>query len=73
MKPIVKGDWDGFFTFGLDAMLAKVSDTYDTLVDNSIDRFTALLPPILLLFVSGLVVTIILSIILPLMSLTTAL
>ncbi len=57
----------------LDAMLAKVSDTYDELVENALDRLTALMGPILLLVVAGVVVMIILSTLLPLMNLTSAL
>jgi len=57
----------------LDTMLAKVSDTYDELVSNSLDRLTTLLGPVLLVLVAGVVVLIILSTLLPLMSLTSAL
>ena len=57
----------------LEAMLAKVADTYDELVANSLNRMTALMGPILLLFVAALVVTIILSTLLPLLNLTAAL
>ncbi len=57
----------------LGTMLAKVADTYDELVENSLDRFTALMGPILLIVVALVVVMVILSTLLPLMNLTAAL
>ena len=54
----------------LDGMLGRVSDTYDELVENSLNRMTTLLGPILLIFVAGVVVLVILSTLLPLMDLT---
>ena len=57
----------------LDVMLEKVADTYDELVKNSLDRMTALLGPVLLLFVAVVVMLVILSTLLPLMNLTNAL
>ncbi len=57
----------------LGTMLAKVADTYDELVENSLDRFTALMGPILLIVVALVVVGVILSTLLPLMNLTAAL
>ncbi len=57
----------------LDSMLAKLAETYDQIVDNSLDRMTALMGPILLLVVASLVVMIILSTLLPLLNLTAAL
>ena len=57
----------------LGAMLEKVSDTYDELVANSLDRLTSLLGPVLLVVVAGVVLLVILSTLLPLMNLTNAL
>jgi general secretion pathway protein F len=57
----------------LDTMLAKVSDTYDELVANSLGRLNALMGPVLLLFVAGIVIVVLLSTLLPLMQLTSAL
>jgi general secretion pathway protein F len=57
----------------LSTMLAKVADTYDELVRNSLNRFTALMGPTLLILVALLVVMVILSTLLPLMNLTAAL
>ena len=54
----------------LDGMLAKVSDTYDELVENALNRMTTLLGPVLLVLVAGVVVLVILSTLLPLMDLT---
>jgi general secretion pathway protein F len=63
----------GEATGELDAMLSKVSDTYDELVENSLDRMTSLLGPLLLIVVAAVVLLVILSTLLPLMNLTTAL
>jgi general secretion pathway protein F len=57
----------------LEGMLAKVADIYDELVDNSLNRLTTFMGPVLLLIVAGLVVLIIVSTLLPLLSLTAAL
>lgn len=57
----------------LPEMLAKVADTYDEMVDNSLERLTALMGPFLLILVAGVVVMIILSTLLPLLNLTAAL
>jgi len=57
----------------LGTMLAKVADTYDELVENSLNRFTALMGPVLLIGVALVVVMVILSTLLPLMNLTAAL
>ena len=57
----------------LDAMLAKVSDTYDELVENALNRMTQLLGPVLLVLVAAVVLLVILSTLQPLMNLTKAL
>jgi len=57
----------------LDTMLARVADVYDQLVQNSFDRMLAVLPPIAIMMVGGVVVLIILSTLLPLLNLTSAL
>jgi general secretion pathway protein F len=54
----------------LPAMLEKVSDTYEQLVEGSLSRMLSLLEPLMLLGVAGLVVVIILSVILPLINIT---
>ena len=57
----------------LDSMLAKVSDTFDDLVENALNRLNAVMGPILLMIVAGVVVIVILSTLLPLLDLTSAL
>lgn len=56
----------------LEAMLAKVAETYDEQIENSVTRLTALLEPALILVMVGLVVAIILSTLVPLLELTSA-
>ncbi|MFQ5515637.1 MAG: type II secretion system inner membrane protein GspF [Myxococcota bacterium] len=57
----------------LDTMLGKVADTYDDLVETALNRLTALMGPLLLIFVASVVVIVLLSTLLPLMNLTSAL
>lgn len=57
----------------LPAMLGKLADTYDAQVENALERMLALLGPILLVFVALVILMIILSTLLPLMSMTSAL
>jgi general secretion pathway protein F len=57
----------------LPAMLGKLADTYDTQVENALERMLALLGPILLVFVAMVILVIILSTLLPLMNMTSAL
>jgi general secretion pathway protein F len=57
----------------LDTMLARVADVYDQLVENALERMLAVLPPLAIMFVGGVVVLIILSTLLPLLNLTSAL
>jgi general secretion pathway protein F len=54
----------------LEAMLVKVADTYDEQVETTVTRFTAVLQPVLILFMVGIVAMIILAVLLPLMNLT---
>jgi general secretion pathway protein F len=56
----------------LEAMLAKVADTYDEQVENSVSRMTALLEPLLILIMVGLVLAIILATLVPLLEITSA-
>jgi general secretion pathway protein F len=57
----------------LEAMLAKVADTYDEQVETLITRLTALLEPLLILMMVGIVVVIILATLVPLLNITSAL
>ena len=53
-------------------MLAKVADTYDEQVETAVTRLTALLEPMLILIMVGIVLFIILSTLVPLLQLTSA-
>jgi general secretion pathway protein F len=57
----------------LEAMLAKVADTYDEQVETTVTRLTALLEPLLILFMVGIVVVIILATLVPLLNVTSSL
>ena len=57
----------------LEAMLAKVADTYDEQVENTVTRMTALIEPALILVMVGVVLVIILATLQPLLSLTSSL
>jgi general secretion pathway protein F len=56
----------------LEAMLGKVADTYDEQVETAVTRLTALLEPMLILIMVGIVLFIILSTLVPLLQLTSA-
>jgi type IV pilus assembly protein PilC len=58
-------------TGSLDAMLAKVADFYEKEVEASTDRLKALIEPLMIVLLAGLVGTIVLSILLPMFSLFT--
>ena len=53
----------------LDAMLGRVGDYYKMRFDNLIDNFSALLEPIMMLFLAGLVLMMAMGILLPMWSL----
>ena len=57
----------------LEAMLAKVADTYDEQVETTVTRLTALLEPLLILMMVGIVVVIILATLVPLLNVTSSL
>jgi general secretion pathway protein F len=54
----------------LEPMLAKIAESYDEQVESSISRLTALLEPLLILVMVGIVIVIILSVLLPMLELT---
>ncbi len=54
----------------LESMLAKVADTYDEQVETTVTRVTALLEPLLILLMVGIVLLIILGTLMPLMAIT---
>jgi general secretion pathway protein F len=57
----------------VDKMLIKVADTYDEQVENTISRLTALLEPLLILLMVGIVLVIILATLMPLLQITNSL
>jgi general secretion pathway protein F len=57
----------------LESMLAKVSETYEEQVETSVTRLTALLEPLLILLMVGIVLVIILATLVPLLQITTSL
>ena len=56
----------------LEAMLGKGADTYDEQVETLVSRLTALLEPLLILVMVGIVVLIILATLVPLLNVTTS-
>lgn len=57
----------------LEAMLEKVAQTYEEQVETSISRLTALLEPLLILLMVGIVIVIIAATLVPLLDVTTSL
>ncbi len=57
----------------LESMLAKVSETYEEQVETTVTRLTALLEPILILMMVGIVLVIILATLVPLLQITSSL
>ncbi len=57
----------------LEAMLAKVAQTYDEQVETTISRLTSLLEPLLILIMVGIVLTIIMATLIPLLEITNSL
>jgi len=57
----------------VDQMLIKVANTYDEQVENTISRLTALLEPMLILLMVGIVLVIIMATLMPLMQITNSL
>jgi len=57
----------------LEAMLAKVAETYDEEVETTVSRLTALLEPLLILVMVGIVLLIIMATLQPVLKLTTSL
>ncbi len=56
----------------LEAMLVKVAEIYDDQVETSVQRFTALLEPLLILIMVGIVLVIILATLVPLLQITSS-
>ena len=60
-------------TGSLDQMLHKIADTYDDEVDTAVGALTSMLEPLLILFMAGVVGSIVIAMFLPLVKLLTAL
>jgi general secretion pathway protein F len=56
----------------LEQMLGKVADTYDEQVETTVTRLTALLEPLLILVMVGIVLVIILAVLTPLLQITSS-
>jgi general secretion pathway protein F len=56
----------------LEAMLAKIADTYEEQVETTVARLTALLEPLLILLMVGIIVVIILATLVPLLQVTSS-
>ena len=56
-------------TGGLEKMLERVAEAYDTQVDNTVSTLTTLLEPIMILVMAGVVSFIVMSILLPILQL----
>lgn len=54
----------------LEPMLAKVADNYDEQVENTVTRLTALLEPVLILLMVGIVLGIIFAVLVPMLQIT---
>jgi type IV pilus assembly protein PilC len=55
----------GEATGALDAMLSKIADFYDDEVDAAVDAMTALLEPVMMVFLGGIVGGMIIAMYLP--------
>lgn len=69
IQMIASGEKSGELEF----MLQKAADAFDREVDNAINGLTALIEPIMIIVLAGLVVLIILSFLLPILDLTSGL
>jgi general secretion pathway protein F len=56
----------------LEAMLGKVADTYEEQVETAVSRLTALLEPLLILLMVGIVIVIIMATLVPLLQVTSS-
>jgi type II secretory pathway component PulF len=57
----------------LESMLGKVADTYEEQVETTVSRLTALLEPLLILIMVGIVLVIIMATLVPLLQVTSSL
>lgn len=56
----------------LDSMLAKVADFYESEVDDAVDNLTALMEPVIMVFLGGIVGTLVIAMYLPIFKLGAA-
>ncbi|WP_289286373.1 type II secretion system F family protein, partial [Methylophaga sp. UBA3991] len=56
----------------LDAMLAKVAEFFESEVDDAVDNMTALLEPLIMVFLGGIVGTLVIAMYLPIFKLGAA-
>jgi type IV pilus assembly protein PilC len=56
----------------LDSMLAKVADFYEAEVDDAVDNMTALMEPLIMVFLGGLIGTLVVAMYLPIFKLASA-
>jgi type IV pilus assembly protein PilC len=61
----------GESTGALDAMLSKIADFYDDEVDNAVANLTAMMEPMLMVFLGGTVGFIVVAMYLPIFKLIT--
>jgi type IV pilus assembly protein PilC len=61
----------GESTGALDAMLGKIADFYDEEVDNAVANLTAMMEPILMVFLGGAIGFIVVAMYLPIFKLIT--
>jgi Type II secretory pathway, component PulF len=57
----------------LPEMLLKIADVYDDEVDNTVAALTSLLEPLMIVFLAGIVGTIVIALFLPLISIISGL
>jgi type IV pilus assembly protein PilC len=57
-------------TGSLDVMLAKISDFYDREVDDAVKGLTSMIEPLIIVFMGGVIGTIVLAMFLPMMEMT---
>ena len=66
IQMIASGEASGELEF----MLEKASDAFDREVENAINGLTALIEPVMILVLAGMVVVVILSFLMPILDLT---
>ena len=52
-------------------MLLKIADVYDDEVDNAVDAMTSMIEPIMIVFLAGIVGTIVIALFMPMITIIT--